>query len=81
MSRFLQMPTGASVDGTVLCANVVRSWCICFLGDDRTLIPCRVLSHFCRIPSSAYLASLRSAGEYPLDSRGQVVARPVSKVE
>ena len=37
--------------------------------------------HFCRIPSSVYLASLRSAVEYPLDSRGQVVARPVSKVE
>ena len=37
--------------------------------------------HFCRIPSSVYLASLRSAVGYPLDSRGQVVARPVAKVE
>ena len=37
-SRFLEMSTGASVDCTVLRTNVVRPWCVCFLGDDRTLV-------------------------------------------
>ena len=93
--------------------HVVRSWCVCFLGDDSTLITSQVLSHqnlrlrywheFCRRTSSVSLAcfqlmflmflltsvslaslslaSLRSEVEYPLNSRGQVVARPVAKVE
>ena len=115
--------------------HVVRSWCVCFLGDDSTLITSQVLSHqylrlrywheFCRRTSSVSLAcfqlmflmflltfvslaslslaSLRSAAEYPLYSftsvsglllcsftsvsgillcsRGQVVVRPVAKVE
>ena len=46
--------------------HVVRSWCVCFLGDDSTLITSQVLSHqylrlrywheFCRRTSSVSLA-------------------------
>ena len=54
---------------TALRVHVVRSWCVCFLGDDSTLITSRVLSHqylrlrywheFCPRTSSVSLASLR----------------------
>ena len=68
--------------------HVVRSWCVCFLGDDwhefsrRTSsvsLACFQLIFLMFLLTSVSLASLRSAVECPLNSRGQVVARPVAK--